>query len=130
MNPFTVYSKLKKAPESNNKFSQYSGVVAGKIPSKLSFRQRRDSYRQLSKSKRERDTEQEDNSDSLALATQLSGGSTLKRTMQKIQNSSKNDSIEKEGGAEPLALSNSSKFLTKNIHKSASVEVLASEPTK
>ena len=60
-------------------------VGAGKIQRKLSFRQRRDSYRQLSSSKREREIEAEDNTDSLALAPQLSGESTLKRTMQKIQ---------------------------------------------
>ena len=57
---------------------------AGKMPRKLSFRQRRDSYRQLSSSKREREKEAKDNVDSLALASQLSGESTLKRTMQKI----------------------------------------------
>ena len=84
LNPFAVYSKLKNAPKSSSKSNELTLVGAGKMPRKLSFRQRRDSYRQLSSSKREREIEAEDNVDSLALAPQLSGESTLKRTMQKI----------------------------------------------
>ena len=90
MNPFAVYSALKKAPKlgSSTNSNELTLVGAGKITRKLSFRQRRDSFRSSGKSlkskKEQPNVEAEDNVDSLALAAQLSGESTLKRTMQKI----------------------------------------------